>query len=145
MTTPTTNIIVPLQGKVTTRSGAGGEMAAKTVQKGASKCQKQPRRSEEGERRRSMGPPWSLPARSRWAHYPTTRMGHRPRTPWRRNKTASCLQGTTRSVAGREETRDGGAVLAPSVTVAWVLGGFQHRMAQIEDKCKTKLAVWSYL
>ena len=40
---------------------------------------------------------------------------------------------------------DGGAVLAPSVIAAWVLGGFHRQVAQIEDKSKTKLAVWSYL
>jgi hypothetical protein len=33
MTPPTTDIIVPMQGQVTTRSGAGGKMAAKTGSK----------------------------------------------------------------------------------------------------------------
>jgi hypothetical protein len=37
------------------------------------------------------------------------------------------------------------AVLAPSVIATRVLGGLRRRVAQIEEKSKAKLAVWSYL
>ena len=74
---------------------------------------------------------------------------------------ASCLQGTTRSVAGEKRPERSGFDMArsprhaepltmglystPSVATAWVLGGIHPRVAQIEDKRKTQLNVWSRL
>ena len=116
MTTPTTNIIVPLQGKVTTRSGAGGEMAAKTVQKGASKSQKQPRRSEEGERRRSTGPPWVTTGSEPMGS--DDQDGAPSKDSLAKKQDRIMPTGHNKVRRRREETRDGGAVLAPSVTVA---------------------------
>ena len=118
MTTPTTNIIVPLQGKVTTRSGAGGEMAAKTVQKGASKSQKQPRRSEEGERRRSTGPPWVTTSSEPMGSPSDDQDGAPSKDSLAKKQDRIMPTGHNKVRRRREETRDGGAVLAPSVTVA---------------------------
>jgi hypothetical protein len=59
MTTPTTNIIVPRQGKVTTRSGAGGKMAAKTGSRAIPKISNNfdgaPKKAQGKE---STAPPW---------------------------------------------------------------------------------------
>jgi hypothetical protein len=115
MTTPTTNIIVPLQGKVTTRSGAGGEMAAKTVQKGVSK---QPQRSEEGERRRSTGPPWVTTSSEPMGSPSDDQDGAPSKDSLAKKQDPIMPTGHNKVRRRREETRDGGAVLAPSVTVA---------------------------
>jgi hypothetical protein len=59
MMTPTTNIIAPMQGKVVTRSVAGGEIAATAVSRGSRKinndCDGAPKKAKGKE---STVPPW---------------------------------------------------------------------------------------
>ena len=93
-------------------------MAAKTVQKGASKSQKQPRRSEEGERRRSTGPPWVTTGSEPMGSPSDDQDGAPSKDSLAKKQDRIMPTGHNKVRRRREETRDGGAVLAPSVTVA---------------------------
>ena len=119
MTTPTTNIIAPMQGKVTTRSGAGGKMAAKTGSNGIPKVSNNfdgPPKKAKG--KESTVPPWVTTGSELDGPPSDDQDGAPSKDSLAKKQDRIMPTGHNKVRRRREETRDGGAVLVPSVTVA---------------------------